>query len=353
MALRPDRPADAVKAYGLSLLARNTVVKARALRRALALAPQGHEARLALGRLQIEAGELSAAYETLARIPAASAQSRAARFLQGVSLFEIGRYPQAVDLYQRLVREEATPAALNNHAVSLIRAGADDPPPSKLLRMAVDGSPSSSDLAFNLGSALLLEGDYAGAEAALRPLVRKDPLDGPTRLALAWALRKAGRTADADQEWKGVVAMAPSYELLVNPDPTRRLERILLSERILEVDRGMRSDTDVAAGLAAHAERLMMSASTSVSAPGSASRSGDADGVLREWCARRISIPRTGASACSWRALTAPEGCESRPSASSRARCGPSTRRRCARRWRSSCARWGAWRRPAPRLRRR
>ena len=92
---------EALRAYGQGLAARNAVNKLRLLRRALALEPRFEEARLALGREQIEAGEFSAGHDTLMHIPAASPHARAARFLQGRAQLEIGRYQEAAAVYAR------------------------------------------------------------------------------------------------------------------------------------------------------------------------------------------------------------------------------------------------------------
>jgi len=55
---------------------------------------------------------------------------------------------------------------------------------------------------------------------------------------------------------------------LTTPDPTRHFERILSSERLLDLDRGGRSEAEVAAGLVGKAQRLF--------------RAGDLPGALAE-----------------------------------------------------------------------
>jgi tetratricopeptide (TPR) repeat protein len=247
---------DAVRAYGQGLAMRQVAHKARLMRRALLLEPGFEEARLELGRLQIEAGELSAGHDTLAEIPAASRNARAARFLQGLAQLEIGRYADAAAVYGRLAEEAPTPAVLNNQALALLRGGLREPRPSALLRRAVEMEPASVDLLFNLAWALLSEGDPGAAEFFLREFLQKEPLDGHGRVVLAWALRKAGRAKEADEAWKGVVTLSPGYEGLARPDLARRFERILPAERMLVLARGTRTPAEVAAGLIGKAERL-------------------------------------------------------------------------------------------------
>src|SRR5206468_3566847 len=87
------------------------------------------------------------------------------------------------------------------------------------------------------------------------------------RVVLAWALRRQGRP-EYDSAWKAVVALAPVYQTLTRPDLTRHFERIVPAERLLDLDRGGRSEAEVAAGLVGKAQRLV--------------RTGDLPGALAE-----------------------------------------------------------------------
>ena len=259
---RPDASFEAVKTYGRGLAAHRAATQLRLARDALSLAPQFHEARLTLGQLLREAGEFSAAYETLNRIPADAPESRTARFLQGVALLEIGRYRDAAKLYASLAEADPTPAVLNNEALAVLRSPENDGRASDLLRRAADLAPAHADLLFNLGWALLVEGDAESAEFAMREVVRRVPLDPQARVVLAWTLR--GRSAaDLDEARKAIAALAPTYQTL-----TRHFERTLPAERLLDLDRGGRSEAEVAAGLVGRAQRLI--------------RTGDLAGALAE-----------------------------------------------------------------------
>lgn len=265
---RPAAEPAAVKAYGQSLAARSASAQLRHMRDALKLSPQFHAARLGLGQLLRGAGEFSAASETLKRIPADAPEWRRAQFLQGVALLEIGRYREAAALYGALSESQASPAALNNEALGLLRyPQGGGYRASDLLRRAVDLAPGQPDLLFNLGWALLVEGDAEAAEFSMREAVRADPLDPHARLVLAWSLRRK-EGAGQDSAWQAVAALAPAYRGLTTPDLTRRFERILASERLLDLHRGARSEAEVAAGLMGKAQRL--------------ERTGDLAGALAE-----------------------------------------------------------------------
>jgi tetratricopeptide (TPR) repeat protein len=273
-ARRLSVPHEALEAYGRALVTRDPAAQHKALERALALAPGFQEARLALGRQQAEAREFGRAVDTLNAVPEGASVHRPARFLLGVVLLELGRYREAAGVYAALVQSNPTPAALNNHALALLRGGrsASDAAAvpevraSQVLRKALEADPESVDLTFNLGWALLMEGDAAASEAQLQAVLRREPLDGHARVLRSWALRQLGREAEAQQEWKGVLALAPSYEKLASPDFARRFERIVPAE--LAVARQGRTAAEVLAGLIGRAERL--------------AAEGDTAGALRE-----------------------------------------------------------------------
>jgi tetratricopeptide (TPR) repeat protein len=261
-ALRNGVGFEAVKTHAQGLAARGAAARIRTVRRALTLAPGFHAARLSLGRLLLEQREFSAAYETLARIPADVPVWRSARFVQGVALLEVGRYREAVALYAGLAGKGATPAALNNRALAMLRDGDRATRASDVLQQAVQLSPDSIDLAFNLGWSLLVEGAAEAASGVLGDVANRAPLDRHTRLLLAWSLGLAGRAAEQEEAWRAVAALAPGFETQTRPDLTRRFERIRASERAFEAERETRSRTELAASLLARAQRLHDSADT-------------------------------------------------------------------------------------------
>lgn len=258
LAQKPAVPPAALEAYGRALAASEPAAERKLLQQALGLSPGFHQARLTLGRLQLQAREFEQAEDTLARVPSEAPQARAARFDQATARLRLGRYREAAELFGELAAAEPTPAALNNQAMALLRVPgrAAEPRPSDVVRRAIASEPGSVDLAFNLGWALLWEGDLAGAEQQLRTVLQQDPLDGHARAVLVWTLRKGGREAEAQEEWKAVLALAPSYESLKNPDPARRFERVRGAERSLADDRGSRTGAEVVAGLLGRAERF-------------------------------------------------------------------------------------------------
>lgn len=259
---------EAVKMHAEGLGARGPAARIRTVRRALTLAPAFYPARLSLGRLLLDQREFSAAYETLGRIPAGAPVWRSARFLQGVALLEVGRYREAASLYAALAAARATSAVLNNQALAMLRDGDRGTRAADVLRQAAAMSPDSLDIAFNLGWTLIVEGEPDAAAGVLRDLAARAPLDRHARLLLAWALGLAGRTAEQDEEWTAVAALAPGFETQTRPDLTRRFERIRPSERPFDAEKDTRTPAELAASLRGRAQRLH--------------ESGDSEGALKE-----------------------------------------------------------------------
>jgi tetratricopeptide (TPR) repeat protein len=223
-------PFPAFEAYGMGLFAGKPAVRIENLRRALKLHPEYDEARLALAQLEIETRDYASAHATLARVADASPLARGARFLQGVALLELARYDEARALQARLAEREVSPGVLSNHGLAVLRGGGKEA--SELLRRAVDQAPGVSDLSFNLGWALLVEGD---ADAA------------------------------AAEEWRGVALMGAPERLTEIPDLQRRLGRVMFTEWPVAVEH---SDVERAVAHVGRADALL--------------KSNDVDGALRE-----------------------------------------------------------------------
>lgn len=254
----PAVPFAALRSLGRGLAAPDAATRTRLLKQALQEHPGYDEARLVLARLQLEARLSAAALDTLSRVPATSPVGRSARFLQGVACLDLGRYREAVGLFSALALPDPGASVLNNYALALLRAG---PTPegvraSDVLRKARELEPNLRELPMNLGWALLVEGDGEAAAFWLRGVLRDDPKDAQAQLALSWALRRAGREAEADAEWRAVVARVPAWEGLSALDAQRRFERVIPWERSIEFDQERWGDRQYAASHLGRGEKL-------------------------------------------------------------------------------------------------
>jgi tetratricopeptide (TPR) repeat protein len=82
--------------------------------------------------------------------------------------------------------------------------------------------------------------------------VRRDPGDAQGGCFVL------GPVAEAEEQWRAAAALVPALEGCA-PDLSRRLERVLVSERGLLLDPERRSDTEQARAYAAKGEALLVS----------------------------------------------------------------------------------------------
>jgi tetratricopeptide (TPR) repeat protein len=254
----PQVSFEAFKTYGQGLASTDAKNRVKLLKRSLSLDPRFDGTRISLGRLHLQSKEYQEAAKVLAQVPSSSPFARRARFLEGVAFLGLGRYKEAQLLYSELALSQVSPAVLNNEAVALLRLGGKEKA-SEALKRAVEMAPGASDLVFNLGWALLVEGEAEPAVFWLRGVVREDARDTNARLLLVWALSKAKREEEANEEWNGLTERAPSLGTMSLPDFTRRFERILPSERLLLLDQDRRSDVELAEVCLARADKLLAS----------------------------------------------------------------------------------------------
>lgn len=248
---------DALRALGVGLAGRDAASRAAGVRRALALDPGYDEAALALSRLLVDAGSFEEARQATARVPRSSPFARDALFLDGVALLGLGRNREADVLFSQLVSQQASAGALGNRAIARLRQGPDASGASALLRQAVETEPASVDLPFDLGWALLVEGEAEAAAFWLKGAVRRDPGDAQGRLVLSWALSASGSAEESEEQWRAAAALVPALEPMRKPDQSRRLERVQPSERGLILDAARSADAEASRAHAVKGEALL------------------------------------------------------------------------------------------------
>ena len=219
---------------GPALAAGSAGERARGLTEALRFDPASIDLRLSAVEALMAARDFDSAIRLAATVPGSDTPgvlARALRFEAGAAQLEAGRYAEASDTFGSLLQVRETAAVLNNLGVARFRLR--DPAASALFGRA--GSlrdQRQNDISFNRALALLFEG---GAEKALPELDRSieaTPRDAQTRLLKVWALRLLKRETERGEEWERLMAQAPSFASLGNPDLARRLERIFFSERV-------------------------------------------------------------------------------------------------------------------------
>lgn len=119
-----------------------------------------------------------------------------------------GRHAQARDVYAALVALRPTDAqALGAYSAALLRSG--DPQALAVAEQAMKLQPENAQLAGNYGWMLVQKGDLENGVRVLRDARLRAPADGGLRWALASALAKAGRKAEARDELRAALAATP------------------------------------------------------------------------------------------------------------------------------------------------
>ncbi|MEO8358850.1 MAG: tetratricopeptide repeat protein [Vicinamibacteria bacterium] len=225
--------AKALAKAGAALDRESVGERAAGLKQALDEDPTSLDLRLAAIDTLIAARDFEGAERLAAAQPPDDAPPslvRALRFLRASALLDIGRYAEAAEKLEGLRREQETAAVLNNIGVVRFRMRA----PAAAVpfeRAAVLVDHRQRDITFNRSLALMFDGKAEQALPSLELTLRTDPTDVRTRLLRVWSLKMLGREQERGEEWGRLMAMAPSFSLLANPDLARRLERIFYSER--------------------------------------------------------------------------------------------------------------------------
>jgi tetratricopeptide (TPR) repeat protein len=248
-------PMRAFENYIKGLIAESAAMQATFLETAVREFSGFDRARLALWDARYEQGDHAAALAAARSVAADSPLSARARFRAGVSLMELKRYDEALDVLKKLLDSRPTAAdgsetavapILNNLGVLLIRRGAtsETGSPAYYLTKAADADTGEPDYRFNLGYSYALAQNHTGAVFWLREAVRRNPADADAHYVLAAALQASGSGVEAARERDLARQLSAHYEARQGTDasiPTG-LERIrteLESPRDLRADRAI------------------------------------------------------------------------------------------------------------------
>ena len=204
-----------------------------ALAQALDDDPSSMDLRLAATEALIAARDFEGALRLAGVRPEADTPPvllRALRFMGAAAQLESGRYAEAAERFEALRRDQETAAVLNNLGVARFRRR--EPQAAELFASAaLLPDHRQRDISFNRSLSLVFDDRAEQSLASLDRALAADPTDARSRLLKVWALRMLNRQTERAEEWSQLVAIAPSFSALSNPDLGRKLERILFSER--------------------------------------------------------------------------------------------------------------------------
>ena len=248
-------PLRAFENYIKGLIAESAAMQATFLETAVREFSGFDRARLALWDVRYEQGDHAAALAAARSVAADSPLSARARFRAGVSLMELKRYDEAMDVFKKLLdsspaggseSENTVAPILNNLGVLLIRRGASAQTgsPAYYLTKAADADTAEPDYRFNLGYSYALAQNNTGAVFWLREAVRRDPTDADAHYVLAAALQASGSGTEASRERDLARQLSAHYEArsateTAIPSGLERIRTELESPRDLRVDKAI------------------------------------------------------------------------------------------------------------------
>ncbi|MBB5056078.1 tetratricopeptide (TPR) repeat protein [Granulicella aggregans] len=137
-------------------------------------APDFAAALLALGKAQYQARQYDQAAATLAKVPADDRVTLEANFFLGLARFNSAKYADAQKAFELVATRLPLPEVLNNEAVAQSRQGKDA---VALFRQVIAADPNDPDYHFNLGLAILRQGDPAHAQPEIDTALKLRPFD--------------------------------------------------------------------------------------------------------------------------------------------------------------------------------
>lgn len=166
-------------------------------RQALALGPPASaEAELKLARIAIEQERHQGAIDSLGPLLSRDGANLEAALLLAIAYRRVGRYDEAVQLYDRILRAGPNARVEYNRAIALSRWGKTTAAMAGYER-ALELAPHFQPAMANLGRAYAEQNRATVAIALLRKAVQIDPADGVALANLGFALVAAGDLEEA------------------------------------------------------------------------------------------------------------------------------------------------------------
>jgi tetratricopeptide (TPR) repeat protein len=210
---RSKRPAirvEAIENHVRGLLAPAPEQKLKLFTQAVRLDPRYSQASFELGRLYWERKNYRMAADQLKSVAAWDIRYREANFLLGLCRYHLREFAAAEQAFRSVVESVPLNEVWNNLAAAQSRL--NSPEALANFTRALEGDPADPDYHFNVGYALLRQGDFEAAAERFRAVLERNPADAEATSMLGRALRPDPGQKSPIARSEGVERLKLNYE---------------------------------------------------------------------------------------------------------------------------------------------
>ena len=189
---------DAIESYVRGLLAPSPDQKAKYFAQAVRLDAKYSHANFELGRLYFQKKNYRNAVDLLQKVAPTDIHYREATFLLGLTRYYLGDFSAAERSFQTVAQQVPLNEVLNNLGAAQSRLG--QPAAIANFKKALEGDAADPVYHFNVGYALLQQGDFDAAAEKFRAVLDRNPEDSEATTMLGRCLRKSAVKAPARSE---------------------------------------------------------------------------------------------------------------------------------------------------------
>lgn len=225
---------DAFEHYIRGLLANEDDAKIREFREASRLEPDWADPEFTLGQVYYGRRDCESALPWLSRVPRTNLRYAEAVFATGVCRLWMDQPDKAETIFvslqealkDNLVSGADLPEILNNLGLARARQG-KTAEGIAALRRAAELDPEEDDYPVNLGLVYLRNNEFPKAVDEFRDASEREPETAEDRSLLIFALNKAGKKEEADEEKDAAAeALGPGALPVVKPENFAKAERV-------------------------------------------------------------------------------------------------------------------------------
>jgi len=199
----------ALENYVRGLLAASADQKLKLFMESVRLDPKYSQANYQLGRLHWQRKNYKLATDALVQVNPADEHYREANFILGLCRFQTADYAGAQSAFQLVAGAVPLNEVWNNLGAAQSRRNL--PEALQNFQKALEGDSSDPDYQFNVGYALLKQGNYAAAADRFRAVLDRDPGDVEATTMLGRCLKRSP-ISGSEPRAQGLERLKNSYE---------------------------------------------------------------------------------------------------------------------------------------------